>query len=151
MIRKNLFFLVAYFTFSFAFAQEGINQEEINQNAETNQNSEQNLRQNLDKQLQTTRGSKNFKFYFYPVQNANASNLAEILGNISGNIVQQTQSSLKKKSVKQLSIVADKETNSLIIYANSAQYAIIKNAIEDLDVIRPQVFVEALIVEIGVK
>ena len=64
MIRKNLFFLVAYFTFSFAFAQEGINQEEINQNAETNQNSEQNLRQNLDKQLQTTRGSKNFKFYF---------------------------------------------------------------------------------------
>ena len=151
MIRKNLFFLVAYFTFSFAFAQEGINQEEINQNAETNQNSEQNIRQNLDKQLQTTRGSKNFKFYFYPVQNANASNLAEILGNISGNIVQQTQSSLKKKSVKQLSIVADKETNSLIIYANSAQYAIIKNAIEDLDVIRPQVFVEALIVEIGVN
>ena len=48
--------------------------------------------------------------------------------------------------------MADKETNSLIIYANSkAQYAIIKNAIEDLDVIRPQVFVEALIVEIGVN
>ena len=75
MIRKNLFFLVAYFTFSFAFAQEGINQEEINQNAETNQNSAQlpfqNIRQNLDKQgfcRSKTRGSKNFKFYFYPVQ-----------------------------------------------------------------------------------
>ena len=91
------------------------------------------------------------KFLFsYPVQNANASNLAEILSNISGNINQQTKASNKKKG-KQLSIVADKETNSLIIYANPAQYSIIKNAIEDLDVIRPQVFVEALIVEIGVN
>ena len=122
MFKKVLLLLFTCFAFSLVFAQE-----------ETNQNLGQN-----------------FKFYFYPVQNANASNLAEILSNISGNINQQTKSSNKKKG-KQLSIVADKETNSLIIYANPAQYSIIKNAIEDLDVIRPQVFVEALIVEIGVN
>ena len=122
MFKKVLLLLFTCFAFSLVFAQE-----------ETNQNLGQN-----------------FKFYFYPVQNANASNLAEILSNISGNINQQTKASNKKKG-KQLSIVADKETNSLIIYANPAQYSIIKNAIEDLDVIRPQVFVEALIVEIGVN
>ena len=122
MFKKVLLLLFTCFAFSLAFAQE-----------ETTQNLGQN-----------------FKFYFYPVQNANASNLAEILSNISGNINQQTKASNKKKG-KQLSIVADKETNSLIIYANPAQYSIIKNAIEDLDVIRPQVFVEALIVEIGVN
>ena len=122
MFKKVLLLLFTCFAFSLVFAQE-----------ETTQNLGQN-----------------FKFYFYPVQNANASNLAEILSNISGNINQQTKASNKKKG-KQLSIVADKETNSLIIYANPAQYSIIKNAIEDLDVIRPQVFVEALIVEIGVN
>ena len=134
----------------------------------------------------TAADSQGFKFYFYPVQNASASNIASILSSISSNIVKQatiTQTSTtttpsstasakqdpKKPatpaptpaptpakqtaaaSKEQLSIIADTETNSLIIYANQAQYSIIKNAIEDLDVVRPQVFVEALIVEIGVE
>ena len=122
MFKKVLLLLFTCFAFSLVFAQE-----------ETAQNLGQN-----------------FKFYFYPVQNANASNLAEILSNISGNINQQTKASNSKPLLQKANIVADKETNSLIIYANPAQYSIIKNAIEDLDVIRPQVFVEALIVEIGV-
>ena len=75
MFKKVLLLLFTCFAFSLVFAQE-----------ETNQNLGQN-----------------FKFYFYPVQNANASNLAEILSNISGNINQQTKASNKKKG-KQLSI-----------------------------------------------
>ncbi len=136
MQKIYLFIWIICLAFNPTFAQE---------------ESSQNLEKSLENQLQSVKSSQKFKFYFYPVQNANASNLAEILGNISGNITQQAQSNLKKKADKQLSVVADKETNSLIIYANSSQYAIIKNAIEDLDVIRPQVFVEALIVEIGVN
>lgn len=139
----------------------------------------------------TVANSQGFKFYFYPVQNANASNIASILSTISGNITKQavtisvpddtntttTTTTTKATNAKttsktkqatttpkttasastttttqeQLSIIADVETNSLIIYANQSQYNIIKNAIEDLDVIRPQVFVEALIVEINVE
>ena len=125
--------------------------------------------------------SQGFKFYFYPVQNARATNIATILNNLSGNIINQadtnaetvtqTTSTTKntdknKKPTKtpvtiknpttnnknnQLSITADEETNSLIIYANQLQYNIIKNAIDDLDIVRPQVFVEALIVEVSLN
>ncbi len=126
----------------------------------------------------TVTDSQGFKFYFYPVKHARATNIAAILSNISSNITKQAVSSIaeakteqliktkkNKKAVatpikttnkeagkeNQLSIVADDETNSLIIYANQAQYNIIINAIKDLDIVRPQVFVEALIVEVSLN
>ena len=145
-----------------------------------------------------------FRFYFYPVENASAVNIASIIGGLLGNIIQQakTQGNSQDKNnqntttttqqqpastpqstpqnqqgqtqqagqnqptsapipsvisvsneeqEQQPAIIADEETNSLIIYATAPQYKIISAAIEDLDVIRPQVYVEALIVEVSVN
>jgi general secretion pathway protein D len=50
---------------------------------------------------------------------------------------------------KDVSVVADKTTNSLIIIASAQDYAVLKSVIEQLDVMRPQVLVETLIAEVS--
>ncbi|RJP64065.1 MAG: type II secretion system protein GspD [Candidatus Abyssobacteria bacterium SURF_17] len=50
---------------------------------------------------------------------------------------------------KEVSVVADKTTNSLIIIATPQDYAVISRVIEQLDVMRPQVLVETLIAEVS--
>jgi general secretion pathway protein D len=50
-----------------------------------------------------------------------------------------------------VSITADKPTNSLIIQASQEGYATAKQVIEKLDIRRPQVLVEALIMEVDVS
>lgn len=51
---------------------------------------------------------------------------------------------------KEVSIVADKTTNSLIITATPQDYAVISSVIDQLDIMRPQVLVETLIAEVSV-
>jgi general secretion pathway protein D len=46
-------------------------------------------------------------------------------------------------------IIADERTNSLLIFASKADLATISNIIEKLDVVLPQVLIEALIMEIA--
>lgn len=46
-------------------------------------------------------------------------------------------------------VVADKPTNSLVIVASPTDYETLKEVIEKLDVMRPQVLVEALIAEVS--
>ena len=48
-----------------------------------------------------------------------------------------------------ISITADKSTNSLIIYAKPDDYSSIKEMIKKLDIPRKQVFIEALIMEVS--
>jgi general secretion pathway protein D len=48
-----------------------------------------------------------------------------------------------------LSIIPNKETNSLVIYATPEEYNEIKRIIKELDIVREQVLIEALIVEIS--
>jgi len=50
---------------------------------------------------------------------------------------------------KEISVVADKTTNSLIIVASPQDYAVLKGVIEQLDIMRPQVLVETLIAEVS--
>jgi len=50
---------------------------------------------------------------------------------------------------KDISITADKSTNSLIIYAKPDDYSSIKEMIKKLDIPRKQVFIEALIMEVS--
>jgi len=62
---------------------------------------------------------------------------------------QQTVQSGKLQIEGDISITADKATNSLIILASPNDYETLKSVIEKLDIMRPQVLVEAFIVEIS--
>ncbi len=50
-----------------------------------------------------------------------------------------------------LSIIANKETNSLIINASAAEFKEILRIVKQLDVVRPQILIEAMIVEVNVE
>ncbi len=53
------------------------------------------------------------------------------------------------RSQQKLSIIANKETNSLIITASPDEFREILRIIKELDIVREQVFIEALIVEVN--
>ena len=61
--------------------------------------------------------------------------------------VTKTQEVTKKKESK-LSIIPNKETNSLVITATPAEFKEIHRIIKELDIVREQVLIEALIVEV---
>ena len=50
---------------------------------------------------------------------------------------------------KNVQIMADKATNSLIITADTADYLVIEDVIRKLDITRPMVYLEALIMEVN--
>ncbi len=54
-------------------------------------------------------------------------------------------------SKEKLSIIANKDTNSLIITAKPDEYAEIVRIIKQLDIVRDQVLIEAMIVEVNVE
>ncbi len=97
------------------------------------------------------------------LENADATNMAEVLSRIpfSQYAVINTQPiSAKKADLKtkgeatqaeqkpKLSIVPNKETNSLIINASADEFREINNIIRQLDIVRPQVLIEAIVVEV---
>ena len=104
----------------------------------------------------------------YRLQNAVAEDMAKVLMNIPrggtsltpgmGMLPGQTtgatlggvvmgKSPLLSRDVQ---IVADKATNSLIITATSDDYIILEDVIKSLDVSRPMVYIEALLMEVNV-
>ncbi len=71
-----------------------------------------------------------------------SSDLADVLSKLfSGKLSKAVSGPVK--------IVADKPTNSLIVLASPDDFKLIKNVIKQLDVRRPQVFVQAQIVEMS--
>lgn len=50
-----------------------------------------------------------------------------------------------------VTIAADKATNSLVIVAEPGDFAVLKSVIDKLDVLRPQVLVEALVIQMSYK
>mgnify|MGYP006280256359 CR=1 FL=1 len=104
------------------------------------------------------------------LENANAEELSNVLSRIPFSQyarvntqpeVQKTPQSRKAQRVtktqptrsiqdkQKLSIIANKETNSLIITAKPEEFAAIKRIIDELDIVREQVLIEALIVEVS--
>lgn len=90
----------------------------------------------------------------YRLQNAVAEDLAKVLMNIpkattsapGAAVAVGGKSLLLSKDVQ---IVADKATNTLIITANNDDYKILEDVIKSLDIARPMVFIEALIMEVN--
>lgn len=106
------------------------------------------------------------------LENADAVSLAEVLSRIpfsqyaliNTNPVRVQGTEAKDKAAAgtgqgtqtqtppvKLSIIANKETNSLIINASGEEYKEILRIIKQLDVVRPQILIEAMIVEVDVE
>lgn len=121
-----------------------------------------------DEKTGVTSGS----IHVYHLENANAEDLANVLARIPFSDTaridtspvqpqQQVQPSDRAKRVssqhgaapsktEKLSIIANKDTNSLIITARPEEYQEILRIIKELDIVREQVLIEAMIVEVNV-
>ena len=82
------------------------------------------------------------------LKNASAENLVEVLENALGDDPGQKASG---GLLRKVSIRADMETNALVVTAARADFKIIEQVIEKLDVRRLQVYVEALIAEVDTR
>ena len=92
---------------------------------------------NLDKKPQKT----SLTTKIIRLKNSDVSNMIKVMDNI----IKQKYSKSKDKP----SITADKETNSLIILAKSAQIATLEEIIKSLDIPKQQVYVKARILEVS--
>jgi len=105
------------------------------------------------------------------LENADATQLAEVLSRIpfsetakidtsplstrkvrtssKSKRISKRQAVRKTKKKSKLSIIANKDTNSLIITATPAEFKQIEGIIKELDIVREQVLIEALIIEVN--
>jgi general secretion pathway protein D len=102
------------------------------------------LVERLDQSL--TRSRENI--HIYPLQNAVAENLANVIAEIPGKGTKDEKVQAPPIS-KDVQITADKATNSLVIIAEPEEYAILLDVIKKLDQPRAMVYVEALIMEVS--
>lgn len=101
------------------------------------------------------RGESNIQVY--RLQNSLAEDLAKVLTNIvqgSGAATPATGPTAGQKVAtpvvsKNVQVVPDKGTNTLVIMAEREDYRVLENIIRQLDVPRPMVYIEALIMEVN--
>jgi general secretion pathway protein D len=86
--------------------------------------------------------------HIYSLQNAVAENLAQVLAEIPGKGTKDEKVAAPAVS-KEVQIIADKATNSLVLLAEPEEYAILLEVIKRLDRPRAMVYVEALIMEVS--
>ncbi len=97
------------------------------------------------------------RIHVYYLENAKAEDLASTLSSLT----QGSSSKSRGKKGKaasgpesaqlfegEIKITADKSTNSLIVVASAHDYRALKKLIERLDTVRPQVYIEAAIMEV---
>ncbi|MHB9096519.1 MAG: type II secretion system secretin GspD [Syntrophales bacterium] len=110
----------------------------------------------MDKDIPRTGSSLNV----YRLQNGNAEDMVKVLMNIPKETTTTRQPAqpgappvLAKAPVlsKDVNVVADKATNTLIITADRDDYKVLEGVIQKLDVPRPMVYIEALIMEVSVN
>ena len=102
----------------------------------------------LDKE--TPRGEGDIHVYY--LQNANAEDLAKVLMAIPSK--QPKDAKIKGTAPvisKEVQVVADAATNSLVITANKDDYLVLEDVIQKLDISRRMVYIEALIMEVSVN
>jgi len=103
------------------------------------------------------RGESNIQVY--RLQNSNAEDLAKVLNNIvketgaagsaAGGAAAPGQKVMTPVVSKNVQVVADKATNTLVVMAEREDYKILENIVKQLDVPRPMVYIEALIMEVN--
>ena len=100
----------------------------------------------LDKEI--PRGEGNIHVYY--LQNANAEDLAKVLMALPSGEKKQVTKGKAPVISREVQIVADKATNSLVITAKKQDYLILEDIIKKLDIPRRMVYLEALIMEVNV-
>jgi general secretion pathway protein D len=102
------------------------------------------------------RGESNIQVY--RLQNSNAEDLAKVLNSIvkdtgaaanAAGGAAGVQKALAPVVSKNVQVVPDKATNTLVVMAEREDYKILENIIKQLDVPRPMVYIEALIMEVN--
>jgi general secretion pathway protein D len=102
----------------------------------------------LDKEI--PRGSGNINVYY--LQHANAEELTSVLTALPKTATDKPAEAGKAPVIsKEVQIVADKATNSLVITADKADYAVLEDVIRKLDIPRRMVYLEALIMEVNAE
>ncbi len=85
--------------------------------------------------------------HYMSLENADAEDVAKILNEL---ISKQTdQDGKTTKLSKDIKVVADKATNSLILTARPDEFITLQGTIQKLDILRKQVYIEALIMEVS--
>ena len=85
--------------------------------------------------------------HFMNLENADAEDVAKILNELISRQVDKDGKATKLS--KDIKVVADRATNSLIITARPDEFATLEGTISKLDVLRKQVYIEALIMEVS--
>jgi general secretion pathway protein D len=100
----------------------------------------------LDAEVERAAGN----IHVYYLQNATAAELAKVLTEIPEKKEGEDQQNKGKAAAvsKSVRIMADEETNSLIITASAEEYAVLEGVIQQLDIPRRMVYLEALIMEV---
>ncbi|MBN1663817.1 MAG: type II secretion system secretin GspD [Deltaproteobacteria bacterium] len=89
--------------------------------------------------------------HIYRLQNANAEDLAKVLMNLPKDAKDPAQKGKSPVLSKDINIIPDKATNTLVITAERADYLVLDGVIKKLDTPRPMVYIEALIMEVSVN
>jgi len=100
----------------------------------------------LDKEIPRGEGD----IHVYYLQNANAEDLVKVLLALPSEEKKQVEKGKAPVISKEVQIVADKATNSLVINAKKQDYLVIEDIIKKLDIPRTMVYIEALIMEVNV-
>lgn len=89
----------------------------------------------------------------YRLQNSIAEDLSKVLNNIIKETTAGGAATAQRVAApvvsKNVQIVPDKATNTLVIMAEREDYKVLENIIKQLDVPRPMVYIEALIMEVN--
>ena len=103
--------------------------------------------------------------YVHPLNNSDAQKVSSTLSNLAQGAQKNRNNTGKSRNNSkdkggadaaelfegEIKITADEATNSLVIVASPRDYRALKDVIEELDSRRPQVFVEAAIMEVNVN
>ena len=104
---------------------------------------------------ETPRGKEKIRVYY--LEYANAEDIAKVLQNLPS----KEGTSVKEKGAAgaagapllsgKVNITADKATNSLVITASSDDYTVVEEVIKRLDIPRPMVYIEAVVMEVNAQ
>ncbi|WP_456384874.1 type II secretion system secretin GspD [Desulfolithobacter sp.] len=91
------------------------------------------------------------KIQVYYLQHANAEELVKVLTNLPDSKTSGKAAGKAPPISRDVKIMADAETNSLIIQAPRDEYLVLEDVIKKLDIPRRMVYMEALIMEVQVS
>jgi len=104
---------------------------------------------------ETPRGKEKIRVYY--LEYANAEEIAKVLQNLPSKEAAQTKGKGATGAAGapllagKVNITADKATNSLVITASSDDYTVVEEVIKKLDIPRPMVYIEAVVMEVNAQ